>query len=123
MAQRLLVLGGECNYLMRCELTSSSSSGSSGSSGSGSGGSCGSGSTARLVAVPEEQWHAPTCSGPKPLHWDKEEISRMLDIAESTMNEAVVELRLRAKILRKPRSCGMIPGGVGMIEKVPVGHV
>jgi IMP and pyridine-specific 5'-nucleotidase len=93
---RFYVLGGECNYLMACN------------------------ELAHLVRVPDEML-LPLPST-KPILWDKTEIGRVLDIAEATINTAVDELRLRAKVIRKERSVGLIPGGDVGLQKHPLGH-
>jgi IMP and pyridine-specific 5'-nucleotidase len=77
---------------------------------------------ARLVAVPYEEWQAPTIKGPKPYYWPEEEVQEILNIAESTMNRTVTELKLRAKVLRKAKAVGVYPGGKEMAMKVAVGH-
>ena len=45
----------------------------------------------------------------------------MLDAAEASLRATLVELRLRASILRKPRAVGMIPGGREGKERQPGG--
>jgi hypothetical protein len=39
-----------------------------------------------------------------------------------TIKQTIKDLRLRAKIIRKSRSVGCIPGGDEMVSAVPVGH-
>jgi len=103
-ASRLLVLGGECNYLLRCVLRP-------GSPGREHG-------TAALEPVPAEEWQGEELTGPKPLLWDEKEVKSLLDIAQESMEQSVTELRLRARIIRKPRGIGMIPGGDDSVERL-----
>lgn len=44
---------------------------------------------------------------------DFSQVKRLLDCAESTMQETVQELHLRARIMRKECSVGCFPGGAG----------
>jgi len=100
-AGRLLVLGGECNYLLRCVVKDGK---------------------AGLEAVPDEEWQNEKLPGPKPKSWPETSVSTLLDTAQKTMERTIKELRLRARIIRKPRSVGVIPGGDAMVVDVPVGH-
>ena len=102
-ARNLLLMGGECNYLFRCEISKKKKK-------------------ASLVPVPSEEWQAEHLNGPKPVFWDEIEIKNLLDCAEETMKIAINEMRLRAKLIRKPRSCGLVPGGTSKINDVPIGH-
>jgi hypothetical protein len=77
---------------------------------------------AKLVAVPVTSWQAEHLPGPKPFYWPDTEVNELLDIAENTMKQAVEELKLRAKTLRKPKAVGVFPGGKEMSIKCPVGH-
>jgi len=102
---RFFVVGGECNYLLRCTLVD--------------------GTTASLVPVPVEEWQAETISGgnaPRPSFWPAHQVTQILDIAEASMTASRDELRLRARILRKERAVGIFPGGAAMAEKYPQGH-
>jgi IMP and pyridine-specific 5'-nucleotidase len=92
---RFYVLGGECNYLLRC------------------------GADARLNPVPDADW---SVSGPKPRCWDDKECQYLLDVAEKSLRDSMSDLKLRAKILRKPRGIGLMPGGRESISDVPSGH-
>ncbi len=109
-ASRLLLLGGECNYLLRCEMRAPAPDSATGKR------------TAHLVAVPNEEWQAAHIDGPKPVTWPEDVVQSMLDIAQKVMDECLVKLKLRARLIRKPRSLGIIPGGDDMVSKVPVGH-
>jgi IMP and pyridine-specific 5'-nucleotidase len=100
---RFYVFGGECNYLFQC----------SRNSGEGDLRKC------FLRPILPEVWQAPALLGPKPMHWPADEIVRMLDIAEKSMTDTISQLRLRAKIIRKERSIGVLPGGDSMVEVYP----
>lgn len=80
------------------------------------------GTIAVLEAVPIENWNSINSTSPHPQYWDQEVIKTILDIAENTMKEAVEELKLRARILRKERAIGLFPGGIEMVSKYPIGH-
>lgn len=114
--RNFLVLGGECNYLFHAELQTVvvSKDETTGVETTVS--------KARLRFMPPEEWQADCFPGPKPAFWNKEEIKKLLDIAETTMNRAMTEMKLRARILRKERAVGLFPGGSEMMKKVPVGH-
>jgi len=92
---RFYVLGGECNYLLRC------------------------GEDAHLVKVPDEDWSQ---SGPAPRSWNDKECQHLLDVAEESLRNSMVDLKLRAKILRKPRGIGLLPGGPESVSATPSGH-
>eukprot|EP01038_Epipyxis_sp_PR26KG_P012414 gene12414-16647_t len=77
------VVGGECNYLLQCQRIDNK---------------------ARLVAVPYEYWQADDLNGPKPHNWPQEEVTELLNVAENSMKQTVIELKLRAKIMRKERA-------------------
>lgn len=97
---RFYVFGGECNYLFQCTRGTDVAK-------------------CNLFPILPEVWQAPHLSGPKPMLWSPEEVSRILDIAEKSMSETVSQLRLRAKILRKDRSIGVFPGGESMVKAHP----
>ena len=73
-ARNLLLMGGECNYLFRCEISKKKKK-------------------ASLVPVPSEEWQAEHLNGPKPVFWDEIEIKNLLDCAEETMKIAINEMR------------------------------
>lgn len=106
--ERFYVFGGECNYLMRCEIEDRDD--------------CEGVSKVILVPVPTEEWQGDHLNGPKPSKWDQNEISSILDTAENVMNQTLNDLKLRAKILRKERAVGLFPGGDEMAVKFPKGH-
>jgi IMP and pyridine-specific 5'-nucleotidase len=109
-----LVVGGECNYLLRCETQAMTVKDGDGNDRVIN--------KARLKPMYPEEWQADHLQGPKPAYWDQDEVKRLLDIAEQVMNLAAKELKLRARILRKERAIGLFPGGADMVKKVPVGH-
>ena len=100
-AGRLLVLGGSCNYLLRCVLRSTG---------------------AHLEGVPAEEWQSSTIDGPKPVHWDIKEKERLMSVARKSMEASIKELKLRARIISKECSTGIIPGGPKSVKRVPEGH-
>ncbi len=61
-------------------------------------------------------------SGLNPLEWSLVEISTILDTAEATIQSSIIDLRLRAKMIRKERAVGMFPGGDEAALTVPRGH-
>jgi len=93
---RFFVVGGECNYMLNCN------------------------SEARLFRVPDEKLLPLSCT--QPLCWGQPEVNRMLDIAESCIQNSLKEMHLRARIIRKPRSVGIIPGGEEGKLAQPQGH-
>ena len=44
-----------------------------------------------------------------PANWEESDIQFLLDVAESTLNKAIKEFRLRGTILRKKRAVGLYP--------------
>ena len=44
-----------------------------------------------------------------PANWDEDNIQSLLDIAETSVHNAIKELKIRGKIIRKKRSVGLIP--------------
>jgi IMP and pyridine-specific 5'-nucleotidase len=95
---RFFVLGGECNFLLRC------------------------GPGAHLVRVMDEEWQHVGLDGPKPRAWAEEDCQHVLDVAEESLKESMSALRLRACIIRKPRGVGLIPGGTEAVAHFPSGH-
>jgi IMP and pyridine-specific 5'-nucleotidase len=100
---RFYVFGGECNYLLQCQLNSDNKKIS-------------------LIPVADDIWQANNLNCQKPLYWNSVEIKQILDVVESCMNTSVDEMHLRVKILRKPRAVGMIPGGDDVFGKFTEGH-
>jgi len=108
---RFFVVGGECNYYLRCVRDEKATGGSA------------SGLTpVRLVRVSEEMWAKARDPCPRPLEWPEDECKRLLDLAEASLRDSMEELKLRAQIIRKRRGCGLIPGGDDSVERVPMGH-
>ncbi len=114
---RFYVCGGECNYLMQCSLVPTSEAGGASSSSAPA-----TAFAARLLPVPVEKWQAEALGGPRPFYWPAAEVTQILDVAEATLRTALVDLRLRAKILRKERAIGLYPGGDALSAAVPNGH-
>ena len=106
-AGHLLVLGGSCNYLLRCVLKQGTDK---------------EGLRARLEAVPADEWQNDSIDGPKPLHWPREQTERLMEMAECSFRDSVRDLKLRARIIRKERSVGIIPGGASSVARVAEGH-
>jgi IMP and pyridine-specific 5'-nucleotidase len=83
------LFGGECNYLLRL------------------------GADYRLHAVKEHGpggWFTATrFLKDSPANWDEEQISKLLDIAQRTVDATTEELKLRARVIRKRRSVGLAP--------------
>ena len=99
VAGRFYVLGGETNYLLACERSESAEPG---------------GAATYHLASREHIWQGI-------FDPDEAAVTQMLDTAEATLVQAVKELQLRAKIIRKTRSIGLIPGGKAGKEQFPVG--
>ena len=103
---RFYVVGGECNFLLQAHKRENEEGKF----------------VARIEGVEHEVWQADIYNGPKPSKWPQEEITKVLDIAEASFRNSQKEMRLRARIIRKPTSIGIIPGGPKMIDEVPQGH-
>lgn len=98
----LFVFGGECNYLLRAKLVQN---------------------CVNLIPVAVEDWQADDLHFKnKPSQWSEDDIKVLLDIVEKSFRETIDELKLRAKVIRKERAVGVIPGGYEMSMKVPFGH-
>lgn len=80
---RFHVLGGECNYLFRCTMSLETNE-------------------PTLQPIHSQDWYPTVAS------WEEQKIQRLLDVAEQCMKEAVSELRMRARMIRKPRSVGVV---------------
>lgn len=102
--ENFYIFGGECNYLLRAKLIVNADGSK----------------RARLYPVSIDEWQVH--DGPKPYTWPQDQINLLLDLAEGSMQEAIRDLKLRARILRKERAIGVYPGGAGMIKFVPDGH-
>ncbi|PFH56250.1 hypothetical protein XA68_16833 [Ophiocordyceps unilateralis] len=79
---KLVVMGGEANYLFAADLSSPH----------------------RLVAVPSHQWRTPAMTP-----WHEADIRCLLDTAERALHDCVRTLRLPAVVVRKPRAVGIVP--------------
>jgi len=86
---RFYLMGGECNYLLKL------------------------GPDWRLHPVKEwgpGGWLMVTRHKPQtPGNWTESEIRQVLDVSEETMKESMVDQKLRANVIRKKRSVGLIP--------------
>ena len=88
------LFGGECNFFLQAKVVHLS-------------GEDVNAREVHLEPVPTEDWQGDHLSCPKPTLWPKVQIDQILDVAEATMQETIVQLRLRAKLLRKERAVGM----------------
>lgn len=86
---RFYLMGGECNYLLKL------------------------GPDMRLHPVKEwgpGGWLMVTRHKPQtPGNWNESDIRYILDMSEGTMKESMADQKLRARIIRKKRSVGLIP--------------
>lgn len=93
---KLYVFGGETNYLFRIN------------------------EQCQLQNVPYDQWQRFS-----PLVFtqerDLDEATNMLDVAEHAVNEQIKKLNLRARVIRKERAVGVVPGGPAYFEQAPQG--
>ena len=80
--QGLIVMGGESNFLFRFDPTSD----------------------AKLVYVPRSEWLLDEMQS-----WSDDDITELLDIAESALRACAENLNLPAAILRKDRAVGVYP--------------
>eukprot|EP00736_Rhodelphis_marinus_P005157 Rmarinus@m.14178 len=96
--QRFFVLGGECNYLFRCN------------------------SEGRLVEIPLQEWQARSVGDRQsPINWNADQCKTLLDVAEESLRKSLKVLKLRAKVIRKERAVGIVPGGKQAKIEIPVG--
>lgn len=86
---RFYLMGGECNYLLKL------------------------GPDMRLHPVKEwgpGGWLMVTRHKPQtPGNWSDSDIQHLLDLSEETMKQSMEDQKLRARIIRKKRSVGLIP--------------
>ena len=80
--KNIIVLGGESSYLFQVDGSSPD----------------------RLVQIPREQWTLEEMRS-----WTEEDITQLLDLAESALRSCMESMRLHADILRKERAVGIIP--------------
>eukprot|EP01035_Chromulina_nebulosa_P036377 gene36377-49000_t len=104
------VFGGECNYLLQCNLQVRATADNEVSK------------EVVLIPIPVEVWQAEHLRAPKPFYWPADQVTQLLDIAEGSMRETMQLLHLRVKVLRKERAVGIFPGGEEMCAVVPRGH-
>ena len=87
--ERFYIFGGECNYLLRL------------------------GADYKLHAVKENGpggWMNSTKHMPEaPGNWSESEVKSVLDMAEESFKTAMEDQNMRARIIRKKRSVGLIP--------------
>eukprot|EP00986_Skeletonema_menzelii_P012163 scaffold6547_cov144-Skeletonema_menzelii.AAC.8 len=87
--ERFYIFGGECNYLLRL------------------------GADYKLHAVKENGpggWMNSTKHMPEaPGNWSESEVQSVLDMAEASFQAAMEDQNMRARIIRKKRSVGLIP--------------
>jgi IMP and pyridine-specific 5'-nucleotidase len=81
-ANRLVVMGGESNFLFAYDPSQKS----------------------RLRSVPIEEWQLPEMKT-----WTEENITALLDVAESALRSCVTYLNLPVSVLRKVRAVGIYP--------------
>jgi IMP and pyridine-specific 5'-nucleotidase len=81
LMSRFMVMGGECNYLLRCMPPD-----------------------AHLEFVPVEQWQLPEM-----LAWREDDVKQFLDAAEAALLAEAERQRLPVHLIRKERSCGVVP--------------
>ncbi|CEM09774.1 unnamed protein product [Vitrella brassicaformis CCMP3155] len=95
VVSRFFVLGAECNFLFRCNGSDDY----------------------HLSPVFEDEW--------KPLQpgfrFDEAQCKTLLDLAQSTMEDAMKDLKLRVKLIRKEKAVGIVPGGYEGRHLVPEG--
>ena len=102
VARRFLVLGGECNYLLRCELSEEGPQDAAPQDVAGSPPRPRS-SARQAHLVPIKSWN------PKELAaCSEDDISTLLDTAEKALRDSVEELNLAAVVIRKKRAVGII---------------
>lgn len=86
----LIVMGGESNYLFRYDASSPH----------------------KLVYVPREQWVIGEMAT-----WKEEDITELLNIAESSLRACVANLSLPVSVLRKDRAVGVYPQNKGRLSR------
>ncbi|KAL4815040.1 IMP-specific 5'-nucleotidase 1 [Aspergillus spinulosporus] len=86
----LIVMGGESNYLFRYDASSPH----------------------RLAYVPRENWVIGEMAT-----WEEEDITQLLNIAESSLRACVANLNLPVSVLRKDRAVGVFPKNRGRLSR------
>ncbi|KAI9376121.1 IMP-specific 5'-nucleotidase 1 [Aspergillus egyptiacus] len=86
----LIVMGGESNYLFRYD----------------------SSSPCKLTYVPREEWTLRDMTV-----WNEDDITELLDIAESSLRACVSNLNLPVSVLRKDRAVGVYPERQGQLHR------
>ncbi|KAL4976230.1 IMP-specific 5'-nucleotidase 1 [Aspergillus desertorum] len=86
----LIVMGGESNYLFRYDASS----------------------PYRLAYVPRENWVIGEMAT-----WEEEDITQLLNIAESSLRACVANLNLPVSVLRKDRAVGVFPKNKGRLSR------
>lgn len=86
----LIVMGGESNYLFRYDASSPH----------------------RLTYVPRENWVIGEMAT-----WEEEDITQLLNIAESSLRACVANLNLPVSVLRKDRAVGVFPKNRGRLSR------
>lgn len=85
--RNLVVLGGECNFLLQLEPDMHAKNGGQG-----------------LQFVPRDQWALDAMK-----QWTEEDIQKLLDLAESVLRGCIENMKLPAELVRKPRAVGIVP--------------
>lgn len=98
------VLGGECNYLFRCNVFPLPPRSPADDSTPVV-------MTCGLEPVSPDLWQSADIDGPKPAFYPIAEVTKVLDVAESVMNHCQKDLQLRVNVLRKERGVGLYSNG------------
>jgi len=88
VTDRFHIMGGECNYLLRVK-----------------------GPDRRLEFVPDAEWKSPYM-----MSWQQEDITQLLENAESLLLHSAARLRLPVNVVRKERAVGIVPCGPTIYE-------
>ncbi|KKK23139.1 hypothetical protein P175DRAFT_0502534 [Aspergillus ochraceoroseus IBT 24754] len=86
----LVVMGGESNFLFRFDSSSES----------------------KLTYVPRSEWMLPEMAA-----WHDDDITQLLDIAESSLRACAANLNLPVSVLRKDRAVGVYPQSRGQLHR------
>ena len=79
---RLVVMGGEANFLFRFDANA----------------------THKLVPVSDDEWRLPEMR-----NWTEENIAGLLDVAEAALKDCVQAMHMPVQVLRKERAVGIYP--------------